>query len=376
MENWVKRHEDPKYMVAVNNSLSDKTLTVVFARRFATYKRAQLLFRNLERLAELVNNKEKPIQFIFAGKAHPRDKAGQDLIKFIVEISKRPEFVGKIIFIPNYCISLAKLLVSGADIWLNTPTRPLEASGTSGEKAVMNGTMHFSVLDGWWVEGYQPDAGWALTSERTYENQEFQDDLDAETIYSVFEDEIIPAFYNRGKDNVPHEWVKYIKNTIAHVSPKFTTRRMINDYGDRFYNKLYKRSTELFKNDYQKVKELANWKKHTHIAWPKMEVLEMNLMEKGTETIETGNIYNGKVTLRLNDINPDNVGVELIISENYRELIARNEFKLVSKHNNNIAIFELEATVNRPGTFQYGVRVFPKHELLPHKQDFGMLYWI
>jgi phosphorylase/glycogen(starch) synthase len=226
-ENWVKRHEDPKNIVTINNTLSDKVLTVVFARRFATYKRAHLLFKNLDRLAKLLNNPERPMQFIFAGKAHPADGAGQGLIKMIVDISKRPEFLGKILFVQNYSIELAKHLVSGADIWLNTPTRPLEASGTSGEKAVMNGTMHFSVLDGWWVEGYKPDAGWALTSERTYENQQFQDDLDAETIYSIFENEVLPAFYDRGKDGIPHDWVKIIKNTIAGVSPKFTTRRMI-----------------------------------------------------------------------------------------------------------------------------------------------------
>lgn len=374
-ENWVKRHEDPKHIFAINSTLSDKTLTIVFARRFATYKRAHLLFRNLERLSKLVNDKDRPIQFIFAGKAHPRDKAGQDLIKYIVEISKRPEFIGKIIFLQNYSIGLAKLLVSGADIWLNTPTRPLEASGTSGEKAVMNGTMHFSVLDGWWVEGYRPEAGWALTNERTYENQEFQDDLDAEIIYSIFESEIVPAFYNRDENGIPHEWIKFIKNTIAQVSPHFTTRRMINDYEERFYNKLFNRSTQMFSNDYQKIKEFANWKKHIQLAWSKMEVLEMNLLEKNTETIETGNVYHGYVALRLNELNHENVGVELIISKNSRELISRNEFNMVNL-NDGIATYELEASIDRPGTFQYGVRVFPKNELLPHRQDFGMLYWI
>jgi phosphorylase/glycogen(starch) synthase len=374
-ENWVKRHEDPKHIFAINNTLSDKTLTIVFARRFATYKRAHLLFRNLDRLAKLVNNPQKPIQFIFAGKAHPRDKAGQDLIKYIVEISKRKEFLGKIIFLQNYSIGLAKLLVSGADIWLNTPTRPLEASGTSGEKAVMNGTMHFSVLDGWWVEGYRPEAGWALTNERTYEYQEFQDDLDAEIIYSIFENEIVPAYYDRDENGVPHEWVKYIKNTIAKVSPHFTTRRMITDYQDRFYSKLFARSSDMIANDFQKIKEFASWKKHIQIAWSKMEVLEMNLLEKNTQTIETGNVYNGNVVLRLNDLNPDNVGVELVISNNSRELISRNEFNRVSLKDG-IAHYDIEASIDRPGTFQYGVRVFPKHELLPHRQDFGMLYWI
>ncbi|MBN1118244.1 MAG: alpha-glucan family phosphorylase [Bacteroidales bacterium] len=374
-ENWIKRHEDPRHLTAIQHSLSDKVLTVVFARRFATYKRAHLLFKNPDRLSKLINNPDRPIQFIFAGKAHPRDKAGQDLIKYIVDISKRPEFIGKIIFLQNYSIGLAKLLVSGADIWLNTPTRPLEASGTSGEKAVMNGTMHFSVLDGWWVEGYKPDAGWALTNERTYENQEFQDDLDAEVIYSLFENDILPAFYNRDAEGIPHEWVSFIKNTIAKVSPHFTTRRMITDYIDRFYNKQFKRSAELLKDDYQKIKELATWKKQMMHMWGKMEVLDMKLLEKNTQSIETGSVYHGEVVLRLNDIPHENVGVELVISEGFSELVDRMDFKLV-KFDETTAIYELEASMERPGTFQYGVRVFPKHELLPHRQDFGMLYWI
>ena len=239
----------------------------------------------------------------------------------------------------------------------------------------MNGTMHFSVLDGWWVEGFKPDAGWALTNERTYDNQDFQDDLDAEIIYSLFETEIIPAFYDRNDKDIPVEWVKFIKNTIAQVSPHFTTRRMIDDYGKRFYGKLFNRSSEMLSNDYQKIKEIANWKKHVQLAWPQMEVLEMKLLEKNTETIEAGNVYKAIVSLKLYDIVPENVGVELVITENFRELVSCNEFAL-SHNSDGVATFELEAGIDRPGTFQYGVRVFPKHELLPHKQDLGMLYWI
>jgi alpha-glucan phosphorylase-like protein len=374
-ESWIKRHEDPKHIVAINNILSDKVLTVVFARRFATYKRAHLLFRNIERLIKLVNNPEKPIQFIFAGKAHPNDKAGQDLIKMIAELSKKPEFLGKILFIQNYSIGLAKLLVSGADVWLNTPTRPLEASGTSGEKAVMNGTLHFSVLDGWWVEGYKPEAGWALTNERTYENPEFQDDLDAEIIYSLFENEILPAFYERGKDGVSKEWVRYIKNTIAGVSPYFTTRRMISDYSNKFYSKLHERSKTLLSDDFQKIKEISNWKKQVKDVWKKIEVVDVKILEKDMETIESGNKYKGEVLLKLNGIQQDHVGVELVISENYKDLISRMEFNLV-KIDKGIALYELETSIDRPGTFHYGIRLFAKHPLLPNRQDFPLLRWL
>ena len=374
-ENWIKRHEDPKQILAINNTLSDKVLTVVFARRFATYKRAHLLFNNPERLSKLVNHPDMPVQFIFAGKAHPADKAGQELIKMITNYSKQPEFLGKILFLQNYSISLAKLLVSGADIWMNTPTRPLEASGTSGEKAVMNGTLHFSVLDGWWVEGYQPEAGWALTNERTYENQAFQDNLDAEIIYSLFENEIIPAFYHRNGDGYSKEWVQFIKNTIAGVSPKFTTRRMIKDYTRQYYSRQYDRTLKMIENDYEMAKRISSWKRRMVRAWNNIEVLEIKLFEKSTETLDTGTEYSGEVVLDLNEINPKYVGVELVITENMKEMVNVYPFNLVGKETGK-AVFQAKILNDRPGTFNYGIRVFPVHEFLPHRQDFGLLKWI
>ena len=374
-ENWIRRHEDPKQILAINDTLSDKALTVVFARRFATYKRAHLLFSNPERLADLVNNPDMPVQFIFAGKAHPADKAGQDLIKLITDFSKRPEFLGKILFLQNYSISLAKKLVSGADIWMNTPTRPLEASGTSGEKAVMNGTLHFSVLDGWWVEGYQPDAGWALTNERTYENQEFQDNLDAEIIYSLFENEILPAFYKRTPEGYSPEWVSFIKNTIAGVAPKFTTRRMILDYNNLYYSKLYERTKEIVGDDFEQAKCISTWKKRMARAWENIEIRDVKLFEKSTDIIDTGTEYTGMVELDLNEINPDHVGVELVVSENMKELINTHEFKL-EKAQNGKAVFKATVSTDKPGTFNYGIRVFAKHQLLPHPQDFVLIKWV
>jgi alpha-glucan phosphorylase-like protein len=234
-QNWIRRYEDPKNIVDILENVNENVLTIGFARRFATYKRGDLLFRNPDRLARILNNKEMPVQILFAGKAHPNDKAGQDLIKKIVHMSKLPAFLGKIIFIEDYDISLAKKLVQGVDIWLNTPTRPQEASGTSGMKAVMNGALHFSVLDGWWVEGYREGAGWALPAERTYQNQEFQNELDTQTIYNLLENEIVPLFYKRDENGIPHDWIKFIKKSIGEIAPQFTTKRMIDDYLDRFY---------------------------------------------------------------------------------------------------------------------------------------------
>lgn len=374
-ESWIKRHEDPKQIIAINNTLSDKALTIVFARRFATYKRAHLLFRNPERLAKILNNPKMPIQIIFAGKAHPADKAGQELIKMIVEFSKKPEFLGKLLFLQGYSIGLARLLVSGADIWLNTPTRPLEASGTSGEKAVMNGTLHFSVLDGWWVEGYQPEAGWALTNERTYDNPQFQDDLDAEIIYSILESEVLPAFYERNSEGISTEWVKYIKNTIAGISPKFTTRRMINDYVSQYYIKLYERSLKINANDFEMAKRISAWKKRMTRAWENIEVVEVNLFDKNMEAIDSGTEYPALVTLDLNEISPDNVGVELIITENNQEMVSRQQF-FITNIDGGKATFETKIQADRSGTFKYGIRIYPVHEMLPHRQDFGLLKWI
>lgn len=238
-ETGVRRLENPKMIVEMSEKLNKHTLTIGFARRFATYKRAHLLFSDIERLSRIVNNPSMPVQFIFAGKAHPYDKAGQDLIKMISEVSKRPEFIGKIIFLPNYEIRLAKVLVQGVDIWLNTPTRPLEASGTSGEKAVMNGVLHLSVLDGWWAEGYHEGAGWALPEENTYDNTDYQDQLDVETLYSLLENEIAPLFYFRDEEGLPIGWIKCIKNSIEKVASNFTMSRQLNDYINKYYTKSY-----------------------------------------------------------------------------------------------------------------------------------------
>ncbi len=374
-ENWVKRHEDPRRIVAINRQLSEKALTICFARRFATYKRAYLLFRNPERLAQILNIPGKPVQLIFAGKAHPNDKAGQDLIKMIIDVSKRPEFLGKIVFLQNYDINLAKSLVQGADVWLNTPTRPLEASGTSGEKAVVNGTLHFSVLDGWWVEGYQPEAGWALTNETTYEDIGLQDDLDAEIIYSLLEQEVIPAFFDRNKADVPENWVRMMKNSIASIAPHFVTSRMLHDYNQRFYSKLFERSSKMADDDFSKVKRISSWKKRIKRAWNNINVVEASLFNNGLDMFEMDHPYEGKVVLDLNEISASDIGVELVITENGERLISSHEFTL-DKSAGDKAYFSVKVSIRQPGTFSYGIRIFPKNDFLPHRQDINLVRWI
>jgi len=377
--NWIKRNENPKLISEVLGKLNPYALTIGFARRFATYKRAHLLFRNLDRLSKLVNDPARPVQFIFAGKAHPADKAGQDLIKHIVEISKRPEFTGKILFVQNYDMNLAKMMLQGVDIWMNTPTRPLEASGTSGEKGVMNGTIHFSVLDGWWVEGYKKDAGWALSQENAYDVNDLQDELDAETIYNIFEEEILPAFYDRNMHGIPEKWVSYIKNTFAQVAPNFTTARMIRDYQDRFYKPQAERSARLIASDYKLAKEIAQWKFGVSTIWSQIEVKNVQITDGITNVLKIGEQYPALVAVDLKGLKPEDVGVEMVITENGKDsapkLIERLQFE-VDKVEGSLVTYKLNLHLMDAGAFGYAIRMYPKHKELPHRQDFNYLKWV
>jgi glycogen phosphorylase len=377
-DTWIKRNENPKLINEALNQFNPNALTIGFARRFATYKRAHLLFKNLERLSALVNHPEHPVQFIFAGKAHPADRGGQDLIKLIVETSKRPEFIGKIMFIQNYDMNLAKMMLQGVDIWLNTPTRPLEASGTSGEKGVMNGTVHFSVLDGWWVEGYKPEAGWALPMERSFDVQEFQDELDAETIYSIFEQEIIPAYYKRNKRGVPETWVSYVKNTISEVAPNFTMRRQLNDYINKFYTPQAQRYKLIKENDFQLAKEISNWKGFVANRWDNIKVIDTNIEHGIVNAYKIGEVHPASITLDVDGLSANDIGVEIVITTKKDEkdiFVTSHEFEL-EKTEGNICKYKLDLTVMTPGSYNYGVRIFPKNKHLPHRFDFNFLHWI
>ncbi len=375
----ILKYHTPRQLVEIKETLRDDILTIGFARRFATYKRAHLLFKNLDRLNAIVNNPTMPVQFIFAGKAHPADKAGQDLIKRIVEISKYPQFIGKILFLQNYDIRVARKMVAGVDIWMNTPTRPLEASGTSGEKAVMNGVMNLSVLDGWWVEGYREDAGWALPMERSYENQDFQDELDSETIYGLIENEIAPKFYKRNENGIPTEWIQIIKNTIAKVASNFTTNRMLCDYEDRFYDKLEKRHKEMVQNDFAKAKEISDWKKRMSRHWNSIEVISQKQVDMGTSEVLLGRETPLGVQLDIASLKPEDVGVELVTAEQEAngkmKIRGTAQYTCVS-HVGSIASYELNVTPEKPGIFFTGVRMYAKNPALPHRQDFALVRWI
>ena len=370
----------PREIVEVFDTLRDDVLTIGFARRFATYKRAHLLFTNLDRLDAIINNPERPVQFIFAGKAHPADKAGQDLIKHIVEISKQPRFLGKIIFLSNYDMDLARTLIQGVDVWMNTPTRPLEASGTSGEKAAMNGVMHFSVLDGWWVEGYREDAGWMLPQKRTYENQKYQDELDAELIYNIIEDQIAPTFYNKDKDGkgISIEWCNFIKNTIGKVAPQFTTYRMLTDYEKQYYYPQQKRSNLLRANNFEKAITLSQWKKKVSQEWAHIRVEKVVAPRRDSELISLGKKYEATIDLYLSELTPEDIGLELVVTSKKENQLKVNQLiqaELVS-FSGRVASYKLSAATEDAGLFMIALRLYPKHELLPHRQDFPLVKWL
>jgi glucan phosphorylase len=290
-----------------------------------------------------------------------------------------PRFTGKVIFLENYDIELAKYLVRGVDIWLNTPTRPLEASGTSGEKAVMNGTIHFSVLDGWWVEGYRAFAGWALPKKRTYENQDLQDDIDAETIYNMLEYEIVPAYYAFNEQGVPVEWVSLVKNTMVKIAPEFTMKRQIDDYYEKYYSKLNIRNKYLISNNFEKSKELAAWKQTMREEWDNIEVINYSFEKAGENVYRSGHDYTAEIALNVKNIPKENVGVEFIITHmgkhGEHEFVASEEFQLVSCKSGK-CLYRANLVPEKAGSFFYGIRIYPKHPDLPHKQDFALLRWI
>lgn len=377
-ENWLKNQGDPSRVMSLLERINPNALMIGFCRRFATYKRAHLLFTDIERLSKIVNNPERPVLFFFSGKAHPADGAGQGLIKKIYEISQRPEFLGKIIFLEDYDMQLARRLVSGVDIWMNTPTRPLEASGTSGEKAEMNGVVNLSVLDGWWVEGYRDGAGWALPQKRTYDNQTYQDQLDASTIYSMLENEIIPMFYRHEEQGYSKEWVKTIKNSIATIAPHYTMKRQLDDYFNKFYIKLANRFEQLDANNHQIAKDIAQWKESLVAHWDAIKVVskDTSFLDNGGET---GVRYQVKYVIDEQGLD-DAIGLEIVTLRALPDCDGREVYKIIPfkmvGHEGNQYTFVAELEPDVAGTFKSCVRMYPKNANLPHRQDFCYVKWL
>lgn len=374
---WLANQRDPSAVMDILEKINPNALIIGFARRFATYKRAHLLFTDLDRLAKIVNNEKFPVQFVFSGKAHPADGAGQGLIRRIMEISRMPQFLGKIIFLEDYNMVVAKRLVTGVDIWLNTPTRPLEASGTSGEKAEMNGVLNFSVLDGWWYEGYRFDekAGWALTDKRTFTDQSQQDKLDAATIYSMLENEIIPLYFEKNSKGYSPRWIEYIKNSIGHIAPHFTMKRMIDDYIIRFYDPESRRFNALAANNFALAKEIVAWKEKVVAAWDGIKVLDFQA--DGPIASSTGQTYNVKAVIDTNGLGRS-IGLEFVVyrvKDGEEHLYETKQFT-VTKEDNSILTYELHDKIHDAGVFRYGFRLYPTNPNLAHRQDFAYVRWI
>lgn len=360
------------------SGLNPNALTIGFARRFATYKRATLIFKDLERITQIFSNAEKPVQIIFAGKAHPADKEGQDLIKFIHEISMKPQFKGKVFLLENYNIAMSRYLVSGVDVWLNNPRRPMEASGTSGQKASVNGVINLSVLDGWWAEGYNSKNGWSIGQNKDYNNYEIQDKADSESLYDILEHKVIPIYYDKNEKGISPKWLEMMKNSIMSTGGKFSTSRMLIDYTEKLYMPL----CDLYNKYYSTLENVATynlWKQELYNNWDDIKITQENNMDN--ITIDAGNNIEVKCKVQLPNILPENVEVQVYygkIEENgVVDDITIIPMKMQSSDEEN-KIYEYIAKVNlkNGGNYGYTFRVMPKHAMILDSENLNLVKWI
>ena len=362
----------------ITSKLNPNALTIGFARRFATYKRATLIFKDIERITQILNDSEKPVQLIFAGKAHPLDKAGQDLIKYINELAMKPQFKGKIFVLENYNIGMSRYLISGCDVWLNNPRRPMEASGTSGQKASVNGVINFSVLDGWWAEGYDQTNGWTIGTNVEFTSYEEQDLADSESLYNTLENKIVPLYYENRKDNLPVNWIEIMKNSIITTGGKYSTQRMVIDYTNNMYIPL----CNLYNNYYSKldnVAEYSEWKSEINKSWDKIEIKQLNNL--ADISIDAGNKINVECEVKLPNINVENIEAQVYygkIAENGMvDEIQVIPMKLKARNDTEkIYTFETKIELTTGGDYGYTFRVMPKHEMLLEKSDLNLIKWI
>ena len=362
----------------ITSKLNPNALTIGFARRFATYKRATLIFKDLERITQILNNSEKPVQLIFAGKAHPADKEGQDLIKRIHEISMMPQFKGKIFLLENYNIAMSQYLVSGVDVWLNNPRRPMEASGTSGQKASVNGVINFSVLDGWWAEGYNQENGWTIGTNAEYNSYEEQDIADSQSMYRTLEDKIIPTYYNKNEEGISPKWIRIMKNSIISTGGKYSTARMLVDYT----NNLYMPLCNLTKKYYQNVDTVAEynlWKKNLYINWKDIKITQTNNLDN--ITIDAGNNIEVKCEVELPNVDLDNITVECyygkILDNGIVENVSIIPMKLTEKDEESKKYeYTTKIELKTGGNYGYTFRVMPRHEMLLDAENLNLVKWV
>ena len=380
-ENTINRLKRNGYSYdEINNIISGlraDVLTIGFARRFATYKRATLIFRDLERITEILNNSSKPVQLIFAGKAHPRDEEGKQLIKYINEISMKPQFKGKIFLLEDYDIGMSRYLISGVDVWLNNPRRPMEASGTSGQKAAINGVINFSVLDGWWAEGYNMKNGWTIGKNSEYENYEIQDNYDSESIYNTLENKIAQIYYNKNEDGISEKWVELMKNSIMSNGAKFSTARMLVEYTDKFYIPLTN-ITNKYYNDLSTVTNYNEWKSHLFRNWNDIKIIGEN--NEDNITINAGKSIDVKCKVVLPNIDKNSIEVQVycgrILENGKLEKISAVPMKLVkSDEENKEYTYSASVELKTGGDYGYTFRVMPKHDMILNSENLDLVKW-
>ena len=362
----------------ITSKLNPDVLTIGFSRRFATYKRATLIFKDLERITQILNNQDRPIQLIFAGKAHPADKEGKDLIKRIHEISMMPQFKGKIFLLENYNIAMSRYLVSGVDVWLNNPRRPMEASGTSGQKASVNGVINFSVLDGWWAEGYNQENGWTIGTNAEYSSYEEQDIADSQSMYHTLETKIIPMYYDRNKDGISENWMKTMKNSIISTGGKYSTSRMLVDYTNNLYIPLCNLTKKYYEN-VDNVAEFNLWKKNIFTNWKDIKITQKNNLNN--ITMDAGNNIEVKCEVQLPNVDISNITVECyygkILDNGIVENVSIIPMKLENK-NEEEKIYEYSTKIELKtgGNYGYTFRIMPKHEMLLDAENLNLVKWI
>jgi len=357
--------------------LDPDALTIGFARRFATYKRGTLIFRNLDRLGAIINDKDRPVQLLFAGKAHPRDHGGKELIAEILHIARRPEFRRRIVFLEDYEINLARYMVQGVDVWLNNPRRPLEASGTSGMKVCPNGGINLSILDGWWVEGYAQDNGWAIGAGEEYTDLHYQDDVESRAIYDLLEQEIVPSFYTRSSDGLPRGWLKVMKRSIAACCPVFNTNRMVQDYVEKGYWPSSQRFEKLASDHFAKAKNLAQWRKRVAQGWGQIKV--ENVEAIGVDPMRVGGQLDVKARINLGGFSPDDVEVQLFHGavDSLGEIPKPGTIMMSHNgvHEGPSWVYQGTIPCRSSGQHGYAVRVLPKNTDLSSFFEPGLVCW-
>jgi starch phosphorylase len=379
-EQRIANNESIERIKEVDTLLDSNALTIGFARRFATYKRANLIFRDVARIQKILNDPERPVQIIFAGKAHPADAPAHEIIKHINDIAKQEGFHGKVVLVENYNMTLARNLVQGVDIWLNNPRRPLEASGTSGQKVCINGIINFSVLDGWWCEGYNGKNGWAIGDETIYDNEYHQDNADSESIYDILEKQIIPTFFDRNEKGVPEKWVEIMKESIKSNTSLFSTHRMVQDYTNKYYIPLMDRVEKQTLNNFKLASELSNWKKHIEKEWPQVDIIpDKQITQLNNKNFISGESIPIYASVRLGNIEPSSVKVQIYYGDVGNDNTIENphivDMQLEEKISDNTYKYSANLTLFEGGEYGYTFRVIPNHPDLLNKFDLPLIRW-